>query len=155
MFCENCGRELGEDTTFCALCGTRQSATVIAASNQPSENSESLASIDTASVPTSAPINAGAPASVPVNATASVPLNAPASAPVNTYASAPVAPAIPTPNTIPTTGALSYPAVTVTKKEKPPRERRYTLGHLILCLATAGVMAVAAGIFAGLYFSVI
>ena len=37
--------------------------------------------------------------------------------------------------------------------EKPVKY--YTFGHIALCLAAVGVMAVVAGIFAGLYFSVI
>lgn len=40
----------------------------------------------------------------------------------------------------------------------PPAEesgKRYTFGHIALCLAAVGVMAIVAGIFAGLYFSVI
>ena len=37
--------------------------------------------------------------------------------------------------------------------EKPAKY--YTFGHIALCLAAVGVMAVVAGVFAGLYFSVI
>lgn len=37
--------------------------------------------------------------------------------------------------------------------EKPVKY--YTFGHIALCLAAVGVMAVVAGVFAGLYFSVI
>ena len=134
MFCENCGKELGEDTTFCAFCGTHQSATVIAAA----ANTESTETAETASVPMTAPTSvAEAPTSVPANAA--------------------ISSAVPTPNAIPSSGMLGYPAVTIEtpKKEKRPRERKYTLGHLILCLAAAGIMAVAAGVFAGLYFSVV
>lgn len=147
MFCENCGKELGEDITFCAFCGTHQSATVIAASAQQvsSVTAETANSAESASI--------SAPASVPVGAPISAPTTVPASAPVN----APINPVVPTPNVIPSSGALAYPTVTIAapKKEKPPRERKYTLGHLILCLAAAGVMAIAAGVFAGLYFSVV
>lgn len=39
------------------------------------------------------------------------------------------------------------------KKEKP--ERYYTTKHIVLCLVIAGIMAAAAGVFAGLYFSAI
>lgn len=39
--------------------------------------------------------------------------------------------------------------------EKPKPERRYTLAHIILCLSSTAVMAIMAGIFAGLYFSVV
>ena len=45
----------------------------------------------------------------------------------------------------------SIPAVE--KKEK--QEKYYTAKHIVLCLVVAGVMAAAAGVFAGLYFSVI
>ncbi len=38
-------------------------------------------------------------------------------------------------------------------KEEAPR--KYTIGHLIMCLAASGVMAIVAGVFAGLYFSVV
>lgn len=37
----------------------------------------------------------------------------------------------------------------------PGRERRYTLGHILLCLASTAIMAITAGVFAGLYFSVV
>lgn len=33
--------------------------------------------------------------------------------------------------------------------------RMYTIGHIIMCLASTAVMAIAAGVFAGLYFSVV
>lgn len=43
--------------------------------------------------------------------------------------------------------------ISADKENKP--ERRYTLAHLVMCLASTAVMAIAAGIFAGLYFSVV
>lgn len=50
----------------------------------------------------------------------------------------------------------SAPAVS-SQPEQPKRqpERRYTLGHIIMCLASTAVMAIVAGVFAGLYFSVV
>lgn len=39
----------------------------------------------------------------------------------------------------------------VEQKNQP--ERKYTLAHLLMCLASTAVFAIAAGIFAGLYFS--
>ena len=91
---------------------------------------------------------------------------------------------LPTPNTIPTsnmdrpetvvcvspvkteTPAQAVPAktaartvpqteITIKDEEKRRPERKYTLGHIVMCLAAAAVMAIAAGVFAGLYFSVI
>ena len=82
-------------------------------------------------------------------------------------------PPLPTPNAIPTYGASepSYPAQPVypaqnesavpvqsvpvqSIPEKRP-ERKYTLGHIMMCLAAVAVMAIVAGVFAGLYFSVV
>lgn len=81
--------------------------------------------------------------------------------------------AVPTPNAIPTYGASefvypappAYPApaqsvntipvqsAVLTPENKP--ERKYTLGHIMMCLAAVAVMAIVAGVFAGLYFSVV
>lgn len=36
-----------------------------------------------------------------------------------------------------------------------PAPRMYTIGHIIMCLASTAIMAIAAGVFAGLYFSVV
>lgn len=82
--------------------------------------------------------------------------------------------AIPTSNNIPTYGASNpvysappaYPNTPVNtvpitqeiKAETAPEtkpERRYTLGHIMMCLAAVAVMAIVAGVFAGLYFSVV
>lgn len=80
--------------------------------------------------------------------------------------------AVPTPNTIPTYGESesvfsappAYPSpaqsmtipvqsAVLTPENKP--ERKYTLGHIMMCLAAVAVMAIVAGVFAGLYFSVV
>ncbi len=53
----------------------------------------------------------------------------------------------------PATDPYVAPAASGLPKEDAPR--KYTLGHLIMCLAASGIMAIAAGIFAGLYFSVV
>lgn len=76
--------------------------------------------------------------------------------------------AYPIPNVIPqsgsgvsgaysaSTGGISgAPGMTAAKPSKPERERKYTLGHILLCLAAVAVMAITAGVFAGLYFSVV
>lgn len=88
---------------------------------------------------------------------------------VSAVISAPVTenvPPLPTPNNIPTYGASepAYPAPPVypdqniipvqSVPEKRP-ERKYTLGHIMMCLAAVAVMAIVAGVFAGLYFSVV
>ncbi len=82
--------------------------------------------------------------------------------------------AIPTPNAIPTYGtstpvyptppvypnppANTVPITQEIKAESAPEnksERKYTLGHIMMCLAAVAVMAIVAGVFAGLYFSVV
>lgn len=79
----------------------------------------------------------------------------------------------PRPNVIPTAGESassnyvppSYPNVPVVPAapvvpvqsavpEARP-ERKYTFGHIMMCLAAVAVMAIVAGVFAGLYFSVV
>lgn len=72
--------------------------------------------------------------------------------------SAPIPPQYPTPGNIPKSG-FSAPGYQMPSapapQEKPKRERKYTLGHIMLCLAAVAVMAITAGVFAGLYFSVV
>ncbi len=63
----------------------------------------------------------------------------------------PAAAAVPAEQVLPVTNNI--PLTQNEKKEKP--EKYYTTKHIVLCLVIAGVMAVAAGVFAGLYFSVI
>lgn len=54
---------------------------------------------------------------------------------------------------------MSYPPYDTIIEPVPSapekRERKYTLGHILLFLASTAVMAITAGIFAGLYFSVV
>lgn len=68
--------------------------------------------------------------------------------------------AYPTPNVIPqsgqsVSGAYTVPSSAAVPEQKPKRERKYTLGHIMICLAAVAVMAITAGVFAGLYFSVV
>lgn len=119
---------------------------------------------------------------VPVNESEPIYEESASAAP--TESSDPVANTIPTPNTIPTSNmdlpetavysssvitaaptqtapakttssTLPQTEITIKDAEKRPPERKYTLGHIMMCLAAAAVMAVTAGVFAGLYFSVI
>lgn len=82
----------------------------------------------------------------------------------------------PTPESIPNMGAIPNPTIpgtaapmsqpiyqppqpnpqfTPRAPERPLPERKYTLGHIIMCLSAVAIMAIVAGVFAGLYFSVI
>ena len=131
--------------------------------------------------PTAAGVDVPAGESVPAGFD-SVPAGAAASTAVMTEPS--VRAELPTPNTIPTNNigvsetavySASLPAavssehtsakpaesaviqteITIKDEEKRTPERKYSLRHIVMCLAAAAVMAVAAGVFAGLYFSVI
>ena len=50
---------------------------------------------------------------------------------------------------------VNIAAEPVNSTPKRERERKYTLGHILLCLASTAIMAITAGVFAGLYFSVV
>lgn len=53
----------------------------------------------------------------------------------------------------PVPAAQNIPSTPAPKAEREPR--MYTAGHIIMCLVSTAIMAIAAGIFAGLYFSVV
>ncbi len=51
------------------------------------------------------------------------------------------------------TVAVQDNSTAATQSNSAPR--MYTIGHIIMCLASTAIMAIAAGVFAGLYFSVV
>ena len=92
-------------------------------------------------------IAAAAPAPVSEPApTVPEPVSAPVSAPAN-------APTAPEPVSAPFF-AESAPVNAPVTAEQPP-EKYYTFKHIALCLAAVALMAIVAGVFAGLYFSAI
>ena len=131
MYCNQCGNIIPENSMFCTFCGARSSAE----SETPAENAASAYS----------PMTEQAAATEQQQPVYSAPV----------YQSAPVSAATTTgypAGTMATNFSAQEPQQKV-KKEKP--EKYYTFGHLMLCLAAVGVMAIVAGVFAGLYFSVI
>lgn len=63
---------------------------------------------------------------------------------------------LPAPNQIPMNGEGDVHIAEIPEKSaKPLPERKYTLGHIMLCLGAVAIMAIVAGVFAGLYFSVV
>ena len=93
-----------------------------------------------------------APASAPVSAPVlDMERPAPASAPVS-------APVLDMERPAPASSPVSAP---VPDMEQPapaaqqPAEKCYTFTHIALCLAAVALMAIVAGVFAGLYFSAI
>lgn len=184
MFCTNCGREIIDTAKFCNFCGTpiRNMAAGIPVQpvqhvySQPvqpvPEDSEST------SIPAAENISESVPGEITENAdnAAFVETETAETAAENAVESAEetaVGSAVPTPNSIPTYGTSesvysappAYPAAAQTVNAIPVQsaelapetkpERKYTLGHIMMCLAAVAVMAIVAGVFAGLYFSVI
>lgn len=159
MFCPKCGKKNEDNSLFCTWCGA------------------GFGSVSTQSLSTS-------PAPQPKEVPQTVPAAEPEAAVTAVSASPSMAEqpcSVPTPGIIPQSGgefsahSASSPAVSVqavpdgsantlsfngeipvASAKKPEKERRYfTAAHIAICLAVAGVMAAAAGIFAGLYFSTI
>ena len=133
MFCEECGKEISDNTRFCPYCGAEQTARV-----QPAQ-SISFTSAVNSNADNSATATTPAETSVPV----STPVNTPASNPANA----------PAPNAENFSPMLK--SVEIKDDPAPSPKLKYSLKHLVLCLAAAGVMAIAAGVFAGMYFALL
>lgn len=175
MFCVNCGKELANDARFCSFCGAPVKDVIVRTTvaepqkeavaenetltaEQPiSENLENLENLENSENAVLATEQA-----VPEN---EVSEEQPGIAPQNALSVEETS--LPTPNVIPTMGVgTSSPANANTPNTENPNvapapsapekpERRYTLGHIFICLAAVAVMAITAGVFAGLYFSVV
>ncbi len=144
MFCNKCGKQISDNSVFCTWCGAKNSDTTPtpAAVSQPAE-----------------PI----PASVPVGAPA---VSEPAAEPSAVSMKLPEEPeklsSIPVSSTPAGQENSHKPMMEVPlcdplpeNAKKPKSERLYTRGQIALCLVLMGIMAAVAGVFAGLYFSVI
>lgn len=184
MFCYNCGKEIFEKSTFCTWCGTKQilvgiSAPVPTETPRTDPQSKHEQPEDSIQLPTArqeAPTES-APELTP-SESAAEPLHEPTApqseqpplqdstpsiAPESTQE--PTAPTAPTPaqteqSAQPETTPQpenrfggEVPLTTLLPEEKP--RKFYTGAHLAICLVITGIMATVAGIFAGLYFSVI
>lgn len=164
MFCSNCGREIGDNSKFCNFCGLPISQPVSQPLSQPisqpvltvettenqsepiTESEETVQSVRVTSPepPSSVPIySAPRPENIPNMGTTAAPQ------PENI----PNAGVTVTPQQYNNTATPQAPIQDNNIVEKPMPERKYTLGHIIMCLAAVAVMAVVAGIFAGLYFA--
>lgn len=134
MYCNQCGNILQDGAVFCSFCGAKHNA------EQPAR-------------PINAPQTAqeAQPVSVPVYGEAA-PVIQPAD---DTGHNEPPQASFSTESDIPRMAPNFGTAVPV-KKEKPPKaERYYTFGHIMLCLSAVALMAIVAGVFAGLYFTAI
>ncbi len=160
MYCNQCGNILPEGSVFCSFCGVKNVAL----------NAEEEA------VKVETPVEEAFPAqsAVPDQKDEAAPVEETniqeAPALVRQEAASPVqpaqeaAPAIPQPpvmqqavsaeQQVPRM-APNFGGAAPVKMQKPPKPvKYYTFGHIALCLCAVAVMAVVAGVFAGLYFSV-
>lgn len=170
MFCGNCGREIINNTSFCPYCGAEQTAVVIPGASIPV--SAPISEPDVLSTPLDENTASVEPAAPEVH---SEPIEQSITSMGITAAESVGQPGInglPTPNAIPTsnigmpetavyTSAPVRPVqsnvfqaeIAIGNEEKRKDKYKYSLKHIVMCLAAAAVMAVAAGVFAGLYFS--
>ncbi len=178
MFCPKCGKKNDDNSLFCTWCGagfssvstqSLSAAPEVPAASAPVEAPAPQPELQTVSA---APV-VSAENSQAVQSAGEVKQPEPTEQPAYS---------VPTPGVIPqssaehsaaqtsASGAVNAQAVPdsavnplsfnnevpVVSAQKPEKERRYfTAAHIAICLAVAGVMAAAAGVFAGLYFSTI
>ncbi len=113
-------------------------------------------------VPRNTPLEEGTPLPMPndiptsgVGTSSSAELSAPANANIPNTPITPNSPNTENTNAAPAAfAATTAPAAPGAPAPEKP-ERRFTLGHIFICLAAVAVMAITAGVFAGLYFSVV
>lgn len=154
MFCNKCGNKIEDGSTFCSRCGARVEPPIYPSSvpvnGQPSETAASAA---TAAPDTSAAPDTASAANA-VQMSESIPADG-----ENAAQPAPAAEsAVPRPIETAKTGWSSEVPIgenppKAEKAEAPAKAAKYYTGvHLALCLITTGIMAMAAGVFAALYF---
>lgn len=132
MYCNQCGNIVPENAVFCSFCGAK------------------------CNLPSAAPVNTIVSAPQPATEVAA-PVN---EAPVNPTPEPLVQEPAPIPQPEPETFSTAAPTpYTEMNKNEVPEivkvEKYYTFGHIMLCLSAVAIMAAAAGVFAGLYFSML
>lgn len=173
MICLNCGRENPDGVKFCCFCGASAANAFNAplettAQNSPENGRSDLSESDALSGSAAENRDNGGFFSQPPDLDAlgqspSVPR--PCVIPTSSEQSAAQDTANPQP--MPAYDNLKYanaptnsimmnvPIESAAKSEKNGAERKFTTLHIVLCLTATAVCAIAAGIFAGLYFSVV
>lgn len=168
MFCKNCGARLDDSTVFCTQCGIR-----LVKSPVPPAQGGSGESAEDVKAPIAEEISASAAEAVTEAAEPSenIPVmgtiptsgvggdpNAPrgAEAPANAE-TAPNAGTIPRAQTPSGAGAFPNTANYGLPPAPPPVKEKtfFGVGALVFCLIIIGVLSIATGVFAGLYFSAI
>lgn len=153
MFCNMCGRQIDDNAAFCTWCGAKM---IVPAAPKPA-----------VSVPEPEPVTAemDAPAMAetreekqPEYSGAFSEREEGSEKIQESLNDAEAVPKAPMPKVDPSWNqevplSEKSPEATAPEEEKP--RKYYTGAHLAICLVTTGIMAVIAGVFAGLYFSAI
>lgn len=175
MFCSQCGKQLDNNALFCTFCGARTNNTAGSPAPVSATPSAPVTAAPEAvqAAPQPAPVSSDTAATEPVSQTVPQPASEPDSQAVSQPVSEPVSQTLPQPASAPAPegqpAVMTEPAMDLfnegpsdvqaqvplspVPEEKEPKY--YTFGHIALCLAAVAVMAIVAGVFAGLYFSVI
>lgn len=142
MFCKICGRMIAENALFCTFCGTSVAdSTTDAKSASTSHTVESIQHEQVIhSIEASAPI---------------VESVEPATEHTASSAQPDISTSVPMTQNSAATQSPSFEYSLELPTPQPKEQKYYTLGHIVMCLAAVGIMAIIAGVFAGLYFSVI
>ncbi len=173
MFCRVCGRSMADSDVFCTWCGTK----VLDRGENNIKENEPPVSQNVAEADESAPINNSDTDNIVENP---VPINGEPAETQHTESISSISSAAPANNDTSFSGSRqdTIQGLTGAQKEKPPvypppirfgeeipinreaaeskkPEKYYTFGHIVMCLSAVGVMAIVAGVFAGLYFSVV
>lgn len=147
MFCPRCGKQNQDNSLFCTWCGAGFTGVTAQKLDQPE------------------PEKPAEQVEPPEPQVAEAIQPAETAAALKTGPDSPESEAVPVPGNIPQAGssapvtaerrAVFGGEVPMAQKSAVREQKYYTGAHIAICLAVAGVMAAAAGIFAGLYFSVI
>ena len=133
MYCNKCGNILSEGSVFCTFCGAKN-----AAFEQPATEAPTPAQV------TNEPV---------IESYTAPAVASPVEQPAQQIQNAPQA-VFTTEQEIPRMAPNFGGTAPIPKENKPKEKKYYTFGHIMLCLSAVALMAVVAGIFAGLYFSV-
>ncbi len=148
MFCKICGKMIAENALFCTFCGTPVS------DNAPNEaeakSAEPIISAEIAATEMH-------PAPEQTISTESPSVTEPATTTYEPVAptAEPAAASVPMQHNSAVTQGAAFEYSIEPPAPQPKEQKYYTLGHIIACLVAVGVMSIVAGVFAGLYFSVI
>lgn len=159
MFCSQCGKQLDNSAVFCTFCGARTNNTagapapvsepVSAQVSAAADNAEAAVNNTVTDTVSTEPSPVSEPAAVQPAPAESANTSAPAANNLDAAKFFDDAPT-PAPSSVPV--QTTVPLAPVPEEKEP---KYYTFGHIALCLAAVAVMAIVAGVFAGLYFSVI